>query len=107
VLAVDDDVFRKVKANRYQYYRSLHEIQRVCDRECINIFCVDGYIWVKDHGVWIKRCALVMEKKLGRKLARGETVHHKNKIKSDDDELNLELLANASDHYLVHDRVSK
>lgn len=34
---------------------------------------------------------IVMEKKIGRPIRRGETVHHKNGIRSDNDPDNLEL----------------
>jgi hypothetical protein len=71
---------------------------RFCSKKCVHDFNRkggtlhhSGYIY---HGVGNKQRAehrLVMEKILGRPLIEGETVHHKNGIRTDNRPENLEL----------------
>ena len=51
---------------------------------------------------YIKRCYLVIEKKLGRYIKRGEIVHHINGIKNDDRPENLYLFKNRAEHMRFH-----
>lgn len=68
---------------------------------------LDGYILIKVaetgdfQSDWQLEHRAVMENHLGRKLERWETVHHLNKVKTDNRIENLQLLAN-SEHVGIH-----
>lgn len=69
----------------------------------------EGYIIIKkpehprvNNQGYVKRCILVMEKKIGRYVVLPEVVHHKNGIKDDDRPENLELFINNSKHNRFH-----
>jgi hypothetical protein len=55
---------------------------------------VNGYIRVysREHRKYLLEHRVVMEQVLGRPLERGETVHHRNAIKTDNRPENLELM---------------
>ncbi len=59
-----------------------------------------GYLRFKNSGKLVHRWAA--EKKMGRKLARGEVVHHRNKIKTDNRKSNLEVLSSRLEHRAKH-----
>lgn len=62
----------------------------------------DGYIYEKvGEKVWIPQHRLVMERELGRKLKRGEDVHHKNGVKTDNRPENLQVVTK-SQHQQIH-----
>ena len=58
------------------------------------------YLYVPKLG-YRKRCRLILEKHLNRKLTTDECVHHKNGIKHDDRIENLEILSRA-EHSRLH-----
>jgi len=58
-----------------------------------------GYRVFRNSGKRVHRW--VMEKKLGRRLERGEIVHHKNGNRLDNSPENLELIT-AKEHYKLH-----
>jgi hypothetical protein len=55
---------------------------------------------VKFHGRHIHR--VLAEIKIGRRLLRGETVHHLNGDKRDNSFENLEVLPSQAEHMRVH-----
>ena len=64
------------------------------------IIRANGYICIRGedrHGKWKERPqhVVIMERYIGRKLRDGETVHHKNGIRSDNGIKNLELWSKA------------
>ena len=70
-----------------------------------------GYVWIlnsshlKACGSYVKRANLVMEKKIGRLLTKGESIHHINGIKDDDRPENLWLFSSENEHKRYHLRV--
>lgn len=70
----------------------------------------DGYVVVKvvaGAGRWMPEHILLMEEHVGRKLNKGEIVHHINFIRSDNRIENLYLCKDYSDHQRIHSSADK
>ncbi len=52
---------------------------------------------------YVKRANLVLEKKIGRYMVKGELAHHRNENKTDDSPGNLQLCT-VSEHAIIHQR---
>ena len=50
-----------------------------------------GYVWVWQNGKWVAEHRAVMEEALGRELRLGESVHHRNGKRADNQRENLDL----------------
>ena len=60
-----------------------------------------GYIYIFIDGKEVGEHILIMEKTIGRRLKKGEVVHHINGIKTDNRIENLQLMTN-SEHVKLH-----
>ncbi len=63
-----------------------------------------GYVLEKASGEWVGQHVLVMERHIGRKLTRGEVVHHIDQDKRNNELTNLQLMSNA-DHTALHNKL--
>ena len=63
-----------------------------------------GYImaWDEKKKTYVPKHRIIMQKKLGRPLRKGEIVHHKNEIKKDNRLNNLKLESNYQQHAKDH-----
>lgn len=88
----------------------LNRVKRNPVRRCAKCFAAtrdyrtvnaDGYIQVTlRDGTKVHEHRLVAEKMLGRKLRRGETVHHRNENRADNRESNLLIYPNPGRHVI-------
>ena len=60
-----------------------------------------GRVLIRVNGKYVPRYRLVMEKHLGRKLKKGEIIHHINGVVNDDEIENLQLMTQ-SEHARFH-----
>lgn len=92
-----DRPVEKVTKNYYGYSQSYNlktcAVHKKTDNVAVGTRKIlsTGYVNVKTEGGWRIEHTMIMEKILGRKLLPGESVHHKNGIKHDNREDNLEL----------------
>ncbi|HLC11240.1 MAG TPA: HNH endonuclease [Candidatus Bathyarchaeia archaeon] len=64
-----------------------------------------GYKRFADSGTPVH--CYVAERKIGRKLKKGEVVHHKNRIKTDNRRDNLWVFSSQKKHHSAHRRDKK
>lgn len=68
---------------------------------------LNGYVMVRHKGKKVAQHRLVMEQHLGRTLLEGESVHHRNGVRSDNRTSNLELwVTNQVPGQLIADKVA-
>lgn len=58
--------------------------------------------WNPARGYYVPKHEMVIRKKIGRPLRKGEIVHHKNEIKTDNRLSNLKLEHNYQQHAMDH-----
>lgn len=74
-----------------------------CDRSKKGFYIhAKGYVVLTDGNKEVFEHRAVMEKILGRKLRRGEIVHHRNENRVDNRPENLELCKNTGTHIQQH-----
>lgn len=81
------------EAKRLDKIRRSEERQRVL--QLTRKTAKDGYVSIRVGSIWLMEHRVVLEQTLGRKLVRGESVHHKNGIRDDNRPENLELWVGA------------
>jgi hypothetical protein len=65
-----------------------------------------GYKEIKVNGKYTPEHIVIAEQMIGRKLNPDEVVHHKNEIKTDNDERNLQVMTR-SEHIKLHNELNR
>ena len=62
----------------------------------------NGYVQVRMKNRWVYEHRYVAEKKLKRKLRKGEIIHHRNRDRLDNRPGNLQLVRSQAEHMRLH-----
>lgn len=66
---------------------------------------LNDYVYIKVDGKRMPEHTYVMEQHIGKKLEKGEVVHHHNKRKYDNRIKNLYLCKDRKEHALIHKKL--
>lgn len=97
---------KDVKKHHY-VYKDGKKIRKYGARKIKSKIMSNGYLYLYTKDGWRSKHRLVMERYLGRKLIKGEIIHHRNGDKLDNRIKNLQLLCLAKHSFAVETKHSE
>ena len=94
------------QSNSHKEKRGIYKSGKDCHNYIDGRKIQNGYVMVKDDGKWTQEHRLVVERAIGRKLKKGEVVHHVNGDRTDNRNSNL-VLCEKSYHQWLERRMSE